>query len=125
MSGRLTTHVLDMSVGGPAVGFRIELWRLGGASGPVGSEAAVRIKEIRTNADGRADGPLLQGEELQAGLYELVFAAGEYFTSRRGVAENELFLDAVPVRFRVGDTGAHYHVPLLVAPGGYSTYRGS
>ncbi|TYP71392.1 hydroxyisourate hydrolase [Paenibacillus methanolicus] len=120
MSGRLTTHVLDMSVGGPAVGFRIELWRLGG-----GQEASVRLKEIRTNGDGRADAPLLQGEELQAGLYELIFAAGEYFTARRGVAESELFLDAVPVRFRVGDTQAHYHVPLLVAPGGYSTYRGS
>lgn len=122
MNGRLTTHVLDMSVGGPAVGFRIELWRLGGSEG---QGASVRLKEIRTNGDGRADAPLLQGDELQAGLYELVFAAGEYFAARGGAREGELFLDAVPVRFRIGDAGAHYHVPLLVAPGGYSTYRGS
>ncbi|MBB3108483.1 5-hydroxyisourate hydrolase [Paenibacillus phyllosphaerae] len=123
MSGRLTTHVLDMAAGGPAVGFRIELWQVPQADG--GTGGTVLIKEIRTNDDGRADGPLLQGEELVPGVYELVFAAGEYFADRGVTALGESFLDQVPVRFRVADPNAHYHVPLLVAPGGYSTYRGS
>jgi 5-hydroxyisourate hydrolase len=102
----LTTHVLDVSRGRPAAGVAIELVR----DGEVVATAV-------TNADGRTDGPLL--ERLEAGEYELRFAVGDYFG---GEAR---FLDVVPVRFGVSEPGAHHHVPLLVAPGGYSTYRGS
>jgi hydroxyisourate hydrolase len=102
----LTTHVLDMSRGRPAEGVAIELAR--------GGEV---VATAVTNADGRPDGPLL--ERLEAGEYELRFAVGDYFG---GEAR---FLDVVPVRFGVTDPHAHHHVPLLVAPGGYSTYRGS
>jgi 5-hydroxyisourate hydrolase len=102
----LTTHVLDLSRGRPAAGVAITLVR--------GEQV---LATAVTNADGRTDGPLL--ERLQAGVYELRFAVGDYF----GGAER--FLDVVPVRFGVSDPAAHHHVPLLVAPGGYSTYRGS
>jgi 5-hydroxyisourate hydrolase len=102
----LTTHVLDVARGRPAAGVAIELVR--------GGEV---VATAVTNADGRTDAPLL--EELEAGEYELRFAVGDYFG---GEAR---FLDVVPVRFGVSDPDAHHHVPLLVAPGGYSTYRGS
>jgi 5-hydroxyisourate hydrolase len=102
----LTTHVLDIAAGLPAVGVEITLLRQG--------EVVARAV---TNVDGRTDAPLL--ETLEPGEYELRFAVGDYF----GVEPR--FLDVVPVRFGVGDPGAHHHVPLLVAPGGYSTYRGS
>jgi 5-hydroxyisourate hydrolase len=102
----LTTHVLDISRGRPAAGVAIELLR--------GGEV---VATAVTNADGRTDGPLL--ETLQAGEYELRFAVGDYF----GGASR--FLDVVPVRFGVSEPESHHHVPLLVAPGGYSTYRGS
>jgi 5-hydroxyisourate hydrolase len=102
----LTTHVLDLMSGLPAAGVAITLLR--------GDEVVARAV---TNVDGRTDGPLL--EVLEAGEYELRFAVGDYF----GVEPR--FLDVVPVRFGVGDPDAHHHVPLLVAPGGYSTYRGS
>ena len=117
-AGRLTTHVLDIRRGRPAAGMRIELYRLDCG----GSGARVRLRDVRTNADGRTDAPLLAGEALQAGVYELVFHAGDYF---RAEAADAGFLDEVPVRFRIADPSAHYHVPLLAAPGGYSTYRGS
>ena len=102
----LTTHVLDVARGRPAAGVAIELLR-------GGEVLACAV----TNADGRTDGPLL--ERLEPGEYELRFAVGDYFG---GEAR---FLDVVPVRFGVSDPGSHHHVPLLVAPGGYSTYRGS
>ena len=102
----LTTHVLDVSRGRPAAGVAIELLR--------GGEL---VASAVTNADGRTDGPLL--EQLEAGEYELRFAVGDYFGGGPG------FLDVVPVRFGVSEPEAHHHVPLLVAPGGYSTYRGS
>ena len=102
----LTTHVLDLSRGRPAAGVAIELAR--------GEQV---VATAVTNADGRTDGPLL--DVLEAGSYELRFAVGDYFG---GTAR---FLDVVPVRFEVSDPDAHHHVPLLVAPGGYSTYRGS
>ncbi len=102
----LTTHVLDVARGRPAAGVAIELVR--------GGEV---VATAVTNADGRTDGPLL--ERLEAGEYELRFAVGDYFG---GEAR---FLDVVPVRFGVSEPDAHHHVPLLVAPGGYSTYRGS
>jgi 5-hydroxyisourate hydrolase len=104
----LTTHVLDVSAGRPAAGVAIELAR--------GGEV---VATAVTNADGRTDGPLL--ERLEAGVYELRFAVGDYFER----SAEPPFLDVVPVRFGVSDPEAHHHVPLLVAPGGYSTYRGS
>ncbi len=108
MSGRLTTHVLDTARGRPAAGIPIELARLDGERREV-------LRTVRTNADGRTDEPLL--EDPRAGTYELVFAVGEHFS--------EGFLDRVPVRFTIAEPGAHYHVPLLVSPWSYSTYRGS
>ena len=116
--GRLTTHVLDIMRGRPAAGMRIGLYRLDDG----GSGTRVRLREARTNADGRTDEPLLAGAAFEAGCYELVFHAGEYF---RAAGADIGFLDEVPVRFRIADPAAHYHVPLLAAPGGYSTYRGS
>lgn len=116
MSGKLTTHVLDTSIGRPAAGMRVQLFGLGG-------DAAARtlLAEAFTNEDGRLNEPLLQGDALAEGTYELVFGVGDYF---RGNA-SAFFLDQVPIRFKVAERTSHYHVPLLVAPGGYSTYRGS
>jgi 5-hydroxyisourate hydrolase len=108
----LTTHVLDVSRGRPAAGVAIELWR---------DDRLVRA--VTTNADGRTDAPLLAAGELTAGVYELRFAVGAYF----GDADpgDPPFLDVVPVRFGIGDADGRYHVPLLVTPWSYSTYRGS
>lgn len=116
--GRLSTHVLDTAKGKPAAGVKITLYRISG-------EGHVRIKEVVTNADGRTDGPMLEGPELTAGTYELVFGAGDYLRATGQAGEGVLFLDAVPIRFGVPDAGQHYHVPLLISPFGYSTYRGS
>ena len=118
MSGRLTTHVLDTAAGRPAAGVGIEVWRLEG-------EARRLVRAATTNADGRVDDPLLVGDTMAAGVYELVFAVGVYF-ARQGLAvADPPFLDRVPVRFAIADPSAHYHVPLLVSPWAYSTYRGS
>ncbi|MFH5182089.1 hydroxyisourate hydrolase [Paenibacillus sp. TAB 01] len=125
MAGRLTTHVLELSCGRPAVGMRLELFRLS-----TGGERKYLLGS-KTNADGRVDKPLLEGEALQPGAYELVFHVAEYYRLAGQDHGDEIssgqfpFLDQVPVRFGVGDSASHYHVPLLVAPGGYSTYRGS
>ena len=119
MEGSLTTHVLDLARGSPAADVRVELWRLDASGG--GRELLVTI---RTNADGRTDEPLLVGANFTTGGYELLFDVGEYFTGQ-GTAEAPSFLGQVPVRFHVADPAAHYHVPLLVTPWGYSTYRGS
>ena len=116
--GRLTTHVLDTARGLPAAGMKITLYRVGGQSRD-------RLIEVVTNADGRCDGPLLTGGALTAGRYELVFAAGDYLRATGQAGEGTLFLDDIPVRFGVEDCGAHYHVPLLISPFAYSTYRGS
>ena len=110
MSGRLTTHVLDTAGGRPAAGIPIELARVDGERREV-------LCALATNADGRTDEPLLAGGELRAATYELVFDVSGHF--------QEGFLDRVPVRFTVADPDAHYHVPLLVSPWSYSTYRGS
>ena len=110
MSGRLTTHVLDTARGRPAAGIPVELARLDGERREV-------LRTLRTNADGRTDAPLLDGDELQAATYELVFDVSGHFADG--------FLDRVPVRFTIADADAHYHVPLLVSPWSYSTYRGS
>ncbi len=115
--GRLTTHVLDLRLGQPARDLGFALFRIAG-------DARLPIVEGRTNDDGRADGPLLEGAALEAGTYELVFAVGAY-QARHLEPDEAGFFDLVPIRFRVGDPTVHYHVPLLLSPFGYSTYRGS
>jgi 5-hydroxyisourate hydrolase len=116
--GRLSTHVLDTAKGKPAAGVRITLYRISGQSHR-------KVKEVVTNADGRTEGPLLEGAALTAGSYELVFAAGDYLRATGQAGDGTLFLDEIPIRFGVSDADGHYHVPLLIAPFGYSTYRGS
>jgi 5-hydroxyisourate hydrolase len=110
--GRLTTHVLDTASGRPAAGVTVELYR-------VGSEA--RIAMAVTNGDGRLDGPIAEGAVLVAGSYELRFHAGDYL---RKSSRAPAFLDVVPIRFNVS-ANENYHVPLILSPFGYSTYRGS
>ena len=110
--GRLSTHVLDTAAGRPAAGVAITLFRLDG-------DTREKLAEVATNADGRTDQPLLTGADFSPGLYELVFDVAAYF---RGAPA---FYDTVPIRFRVTDASGHYHVPLLVTPWSYSTYRGS
>ncbi len=116
--GRLSTHVLDTARGRPAEGVRITLYRITGQSHR-------KLKEVVTNADGRTGDPLLEGAALTEGCYELVFAAGDYLRACGQAGEGLLFLDEIPIRFGVADAAGHYHVPLLIAPFGYSTYRGS
>ncbi|MFN8502727.1 hydroxyisourate hydrolase [Kouleothrix sp.] len=119
MPGRLTTHVLDTAQGRPAAGVAIELWRLE-------ADGARRlIASAITNADGRTDAPLLAGDGLVAGGYELLFDVGAYFAAQGLAPASPPFLGQVPLRFGIADAGAHYHVPLLVSPWAYSTYRGS
>jgi len=113
--GRLTTHVLDTACGKPAAGVRVVLRREG--------EAAA-LAEGRTNADGRMDAPLLEGAAFAPGRYELTFHVGDYFRARGAALADPPFLDVIPLRFAIAEDG-HYHVPLLVSPYGYSTYRGS
>ena len=114
ITGRLTTHVLDTASGTPAPAMRIEVFRFENGKQNL-------IKTVTTNHDGRCDGPLLEGNAFTKGIYELVFHVSEYFS--RG--EEVSFLGQVPVRFGISDETTHYHVPLLVSPFGYSTYRGS
>ena len=117
--GRLTTHVLDTSNGLPAADLEITLWRIG----PDGDRR--RLATRRTNADGRLDGPILEGEAYVPGTYEMVFSVGAHFR-RRGFALGEPpFLEEIPLRFGITADLDHLHVPLLVAPYAYSTYRGS
>ena len=120
MAGRLTTHVLDTREGRPAAGIAIELWAI-----ESDGQGRTLLKTVRTNADGRTDTPLLAGDELAAGMYELVFAVGDYFAAQAVPTPAPPFLDRVPVRFGIADATGHYHVPLLVSPWAYSTYRGS
>ncbi len=116
MPGKLSTHVLDLTSGRPAPGLRIELHR------HVAGAAPQLVKTVVTNADGRTDAPLLNADEIAVGSYELIFDVAAYFTAR-GIASP--FLDRVPIRFAIADASAGYHVPLLVTPWAYSTYRGS
>ena len=111
--GKLTTHVLDTGLGKPAAGLKIEVW---------GDEL---LKTITTNSDGRADAPLLEGAALISGRYELRFFAGDYLRSLGLSLAEPLFLDVIPIRFGIADASQHFHVPLLLSPFGYSTYRGS
>ena len=115
--GRLTTHVLDTAAGRPAAGMKIELYRL--------DSERVLIRSVVTNVDGRVDGALLEGEAFANGVYELVFHAGDYLGRVCADLPDPLFLDIIPIRFGIAEAGQHYHVPLLISPFGYSTYRGS
>ena len=114
--GRLTTHVLDIANGCPGAGIRIDLFR-------VGQDDA--ITSTITNADGRCETSLLEGETFIHGEYELVFHAGAYFNAKQQEDGEHRFLDRVVIRFGINDQDQHYHVPLLLSPFGYSTYRGS
>lgn len=118
MSAGLTSHVLDISSGRPASGVKIELFRL------QDGRAELLRTEV-TNADGRLQGPMLSGNEFKPGVYELVFHIGDYFRGTSTNLAEPAFLDQVPVRFGISAKDAHYHVPLLIAPWGYNTYRGS
>ncbi|MBA2596851.1 MAG: hydroxyisourate hydrolase [Chloroflexia bacterium] len=120
MPGRLTTHVLDTVHGRPAAGVAIELFRIDPET-----DERERLASIRTNGEGRTDGPLLSGDALQTGVYELVFSLGDYFAAVGRANAAIPFLDKVPVRFGVADPDANYHIPLLASPWAYSTYRGS
>ena len=116
--GQLTTHVLDTAHGTPGAGISLTLYRRAG-------DRFEALRSAITNAEGRLDVPLLEGDAMSPGLYRLVFAAGAYFR-RLGVAlPDPPFVDQVVVDFGVADAAAHYHVPLLVSPYGYTTYRGS
>lgn len=117
---RLTTHVLDTATGRPAAGLTLHLLRIEG-------DSRIPLKTVATNADGRCDAPLLAGDAMEPGTYEIAFEVGAYFARSDGTPPS--FLDIVPVRFRIAPEGpdapVHLHVPLLIAPYGYSTYRGS
>lgn len=115
--GRLTTHVLDLSTGRPAGGLSVRLFSVGAENTP--------LVEARTNADGRLEKPLLEGSGMRAGLYELRFQAGAYFDALGLELPEPKFLDEVVLQFGIADPDQHYHVPLLLSPFGYSTYRGS
>jgi 5-hydroxyisourate hydrolase len=115
----LTTHVLDTALGKPAAGLAIDLYRITG-------ETRVLLKTLKTNADGRIDGgPILSNDDFAISTYELLFHAGDYLRASGAGLTDPAFLDLVPIRFGIADTTAHYHVPLLISPYGYSTYRGS
>lgn len=116
MTGYLTTHVLDTARGTPAAGLSVALFRLEGGT-------RQHIATMTTNADGRTDAPILPTEDFATGTYELEFRAGDYLRDGATPVAG-LFLDVIPIRF-VMDTASHYHVPLLLSPFGYSTYRGS
>lgn len=116
--GFLTTHVLDTATGKPAEAMKIQLYKL------EGKDRAL-IKSVVTNADGRVDSPILPEAEFSAGIFELVFFAGDYLRASSSELPSPLFLDEIPIRFGMADASAHYHVPLLISPFGYSTYRGS
>lgn len=120
MAGKLTTHVLDTAHGRPAAQMAIELWFLDAAV-----EEKLLIQDTRTNQDGRTDIPLLAEARLPIGAYELVFHVGDYFAKILDDLPQPPFLDKIPIHFGIADPDAHYHVPLLVSPWSYSTYRGS
>ena len=118
MAGFLTTHVLDTARGLPAAGLHVTLYRLEGS-------AREELARMVTNEDGRTDSPILPQAEFATGQYELVFAAGDYLRATGQAGAAPLFLDEVPIRFGINDPESHYHVPLLLSPFGFSTYRGS
>jgi 5-hydroxyisourate hydrolase len=117
MSGYLTTHVLDTARGCPAEGLKIDLYRIDG-------EMRTHLKTLTTNSDGRTDEQILPSDRFETGTYELVFHAGAYLDASGTPPESPRFLDVIPLRFGMSEA-SHYHVPLLLSPFGYSTYRGS
>jgi 5-hydroxyisourate hydrolase len=119
MAGKLSTHVLDTCHGLPAAGVAVELWLCDEG------QPAKLLHRTSTNADGRTDAPLLEGGDFSAGTFELRFRVGAYFQQKGVVASEPPFLDEIPIRFTVADATRSYHVPLLVSPWAYSTYRGS
>ncbi|PIB24700.1 hydroxyisourate hydrolase [Amylibacter kogurei] len=116
--GYLTTHVLDTASGAPAAGLEIQLYRIDG-------DTAQHITTMKTNADGRTDSPILPADDFQTGQYRLDFLTGSYLRAQNDKLAEPLFLDTIPISFGMNDADAHYHVPLLLSPFGYSTYRGS
>lgn len=116
--GKLSTHVLDTTQGKPGAGVRLELYFTADGQRTL-------LKSETTNQDGRCDAPLLSGDELRVGQYELVFAAGDYFALQGIALPNPRFIDRVTIAFGVADASQNYHVPLVVTPWSYSTYRGS
>ena len=118
MDGYVTTHVLDAAQGRPAAGVQIDLFSVDG-------ESRNLVRTVETNADGRTDEPVIPKGELAPGIYELVFHAGPYLEAAGLADGSPLFLDVIPIRFGIADAGEHYHVPLLLSPYSYSTYRGS
>src|SRR5258705_5771459 len=118
MSGRITTHVLDTANGRPGAGMKIEFSVFEGQGGK-------HLKTVNANKDGRTDEPLAEGASLKPGQYRIVFHVAEYFRSQGAKQYNLPFLDRVPIRFGIEDASAHYHVPLLCSPWGYTTYKGS
>lgn len=119
MTGKLTTHVLDLSIGKPANEVVVELWQ-------VDSDNRFQfILTCRTNEDGRVNQSLLEETSMKIGIYEIRFHIGDYYRKRGTLLEDPSFLDCVPIRFGISEPESHYHVPLLISPGGYSTYRGS
>lgn len=118
MAGKLSTHILDTMHGCPAAGMKIELWSLAD-----GSRAL--LKTAQAGPDGRPERPLLAGDEMKTGSYELIFFVGDYFATKAQGLPKIRFLDEVPVRFGLADATANYHIPLLCSPWAYSSYRGS
>ena len=116
--GKISTHVLDTTQGKPGAGVQVELYR-------VDATARILVKEDTTNADGRCSMPLAEGDALVAGTYELVFGAGDYFTAQGVALPDPPFLDRVIIAFGIADASQNYHVPLVLTPWSYSTYRGS
>ena len=116
--GFLTTHVLDTARGLPASGIEIDLFTLN-------NDVRNKIASAMTNADGRTDAPILSSEKFETGTFELLFHAGPYLRNFGVNLAEPIFLDEVPIRFGISDSASHYHVPLLLSPFGYSTYRGS
>ena len=116
--GHLSTHVLDTAHGCPAAGMQVTLQRLDAGR-------AVTLRQLALNADGRAEGPLLAAHEMAVGRYRLIFEVAPYFRARGVALPEPPFIDVVQLDFGIADVAGHYHVPLLVSPYGYSTYRGS
>jgi 5-hydroxyisourate hydrolase len=116
--GKITTHVLDAAHGCPGSQIVVELYRVEG-------QALTLLNSVVTNSDGRCDQPMLQGEAYRSGVYQLQFAVGDYYRARGTVLADPAFLDVVVLRFGIDEGQAHFHVPLLVSPYSYSTYRGS
>ncbi|MGI9525273.1 MAG: hydroxyisourate hydrolase [Hyphomicrobiaceae bacterium] len=117
-AGYVTTHVLDTSLGKPASNLKIDVSR-------VENDGLHKLRVVITNADGRCDQPVIRDDEICVATYELLFHAGDYLDRIVGRTQTPRFLDRIPIRFTIGDPNQHYHVPLLLSPYGYSTYRGS